>query len=159
MKCYTYTNNTIDSGVFSSDKKTKLFTCAFSINMPEDWDTESFLNLIKSKDFCDILLYCNTKITEGDSNSSVFPPDCLLVCCKDKAVDMLNMYDSCLEIRTEGLDIYYVLFNNSILFDEKSNKYIINKEGSLELSDKIEDLPEDPYLDVDADPEEFIISL
>lgn len=159
MKCFTYSNNKLNEGVLSTDKKIKLKTCAFSINMPEDWDTDSFLTLIKSKDLCDVLLYCNTKITEGDSNSSVFPSDCVLLCCKGLALDVENVWNSCLEIRTENLDIYYVLFVNSVLFDEKNKIFIKNTEGSLELLKKLDKSLEDEHLDINADPEEFIISL
>lgn len=157
MKCFTYNKNKITAGVLSTDSKTELKTCALSINMPADWDIETFLDLIKSKEYCDILLYCNVKISEGDSNSSVFPEDCILLYCTDKATDITNIENSCLEIRTEGTDVCYVLFNNSILFDVESSKYIINNKGSAVITNKLDHNTDSTNLD--DEPEEFIISL
>lgn len=156
MRCFTYNKNKIASGVLSTDFKTNLKTCALSINMPADWDVETFLELIKSKEYCDILLYCNVKITEGDSNSSVFPEDCILLYCMNKAMYITNIENSCLEIRTEGTDICYVLFNDSALFDAETSKYIINDNGSAIITNTL-----NHNLDskVDENLEEFIISL
>lgn len=158
MKCYTYNKNKINKGVSDTYTNKLLNTCALSISMPEDWDVSSFLNYVKNKDYCDILLYCNTKLVDGDSESSIFPADCVLLCCLDKALIMENIDNSCLEIRTENLNIYYVLFNNSMLFDSASSKYIKNVEGTLCI---LNDNPvcDDTTDELGTDPDEYVISL
>lgn len=132
MKCYTYTNGETLSGIQDANGENQN-TCAITINAPLDWDVDELVMRIQNKSQSDILLYCCATLTEGDSVSSVFPDDCVLLRCTDP-LHIENCDNSCLEVRATVDVLDLVLFNQSSVLDEATRTLITNHEGELQLS-------------------------
>ena len=143
MKCYTYLSGKLTAGINHNGETKK--TCAIKINIPYDWDADSFMANIQQKIYADIFLYCVSEIVDGHSVSSVFPENCFLLHCPE-LVNMDNLNCSCLEIAINESGAYYVLFENSSLKDTATGSCIINDSGKPKItadSPAVEDLTKD----------------
>ena len=133
MRCYTYDNHTLTAGCIISGTNQK--TCSFNLSIPEDWDVDRLQQLLKSEAVSDTLLHGVARLSVGDSVSSVFPQGCITIKCTD-VIYINNVHNSCLEVVADDSETVYVLFDGSCLHDGKTNKYIINHNGELTVSDK-----------------------
>jgi hypothetical protein len=133
MNCFTYTNGETLPGFSLNGENQK--TCAFTLNIPYDWDADELINRLKNYSQADILLYSCVQICEGNSVSSVFPENCVMLASGD-IFSLVNYDASCLEVLAEADRIVYIMFNNSELYDTESGKYIRNNDGTLEIIDQ-----------------------
>lgn len=130
MKCFIYSSGTPHAGLVLHGKETK--TCAITLNIPCDWNWNTFEDILRARDTADVFLHGCTELTEGDSCSSIFPSDCVLVRCDDITA-IHNVDNSCLELNLKHNSIDFILYSNSSLYDEVADQYIINQSGEIEI--------------------------
>lgn len=152
MKCYTYTDGQLLEGCLIRGRNQK--TCAFTLTIPLDWDTDTITTRLKSQEFCDTMLYGVADICEGDSISSVFPKSCVAVLCRD-VLHIHNDKNSCAEMVADAERTVYVLFTGSTLTDTVNKVSISNVDGTLSISA----LADDVCTDLPPDGEDAVISL
>ena len=131
MKAYTYTDGKITAGTelpgIGNQK-----TCALTLNIPCDWDVDTFISRLKGREHADLMLYCCVTLSQGDSISSVFPETCVLLNCSDPLL-LENHLNSCFELYFDDTTALYILMDGSELLDTKANVYIRNDSGKLKL--------------------------
>lgn len=133
MNCYTYTDGETLPGFNLNGENQK--TCAFTLNVPYDWDVDELIARLKNHSQADILLYSCVEVCKGDSVSSVFPENCIMITSSD--IFSLNNHDnSCLEVIADADRVVYVLFDGSELYDTETGKYIRNSNGTPEVLDR-----------------------
>lgn len=132
MKCFTYTHGETLPGFNLNGVNQK--TCAFTLKIPYDWDTDELIDRLRNHSQADILLYSCVEVCEGDSVSSVFPENCLAV-MSDELFTLDNYEDSCLEVCADDAGLTFVLFDGSELYDSATGKYIRNDDGVLSIQD------------------------
>lgn len=133
MNCYTYTAGEPLPGFSLNGINQR--TCAFTLHIPYDWDVDELLNRLKNHSQADILLYSCVEVCEGNSVSSVFPENCIMVACED-IFSLKNQDNSCLEVLANADCVAYILFDGSELYDTEKGKYIRNADGVLEINDQ-----------------------
>lgn len=128
MRCYTRSSGKTTTGIVINGKNQK--TCAINLNIPYDWDDVGYIQHLRDKSLADILLYGCTELVNGDSCSSVFPEDCVLIRFMDIS-DVENINNSCMELNLSAESVDLILYEDSCLFDESTKTYLINSKGKI----------------------------
>ena len=140
MKCYSYKNGKITSGITHGDRCLK--TCAVLVKFPESWNLSRFLESVRCKEYSDIFLHACVELIEGDSITSVFPEGCAVV-NMPCPVSFTNHRNMALELDVTDAGVLAVLPPDSSIYDKDTERYISNVEGKLHV-DKVDLIPLDP---------------
>lgn len=136
MDVYSYNGNNVEPGDLTGWLPKK--NCRMKINFPasmSDTVAASIMELIKSKDVADILLYGAVSFISSEEDSKLFPSNdyILLVTPTSVATKITNTDNSTYIVHADGDRVIYMLSDDSILQDTCSGVLLVKDGDSVSV--------------------------
>jgi hypothetical protein len=134
MDVYSYNGNNVEPGDLTGWLPKK--NCRIKINFPasmSDTVAASIMELIKSKEVADILLYGAVSFISSEEDSKLFPSTdyIILVVPSNVATKITNIDNSAFVVHADGDRVIYMLSGDSILQDVSSGILLIKDNDTI----------------------------
>lgn len=153
MKCFTLIDDKVEQCIDMTPFRwchkfknpVKVETAALEIFLDPVWNTQDILNKIKERSDPDALLYGIAMLSEGDTNSALFPADCFLLSLPITGyVPDLSMEDCSMPVVFSDSQVIRVCFREQTFIKTPNHKYIVNPDGSPAITDTVASFDEPP---------------